>query len=128
MLCGKGPEENSLKSQIIKLGLQDNITLTGELQHPELIQNMQRTRLFLHTSSYEGFSGVCLEALHAGAYVISFCKAMNHPIENWHIVNDKEEMKQKALEILQNPVREFKGVTPYTANDSARKIMQLFAD
>ena len=128
VLCGKGPEENSLKSQIIKLGLQDNITLPGELQHPELIQNMQRTRLFLHTSSYEGFSGVCLEALHAGAYVISFCKAMNHPIENWHIVNDKEEMKQKALEILQNPVREFKGVTPYTANDSARKIMQLFAD
>jgi len=126
LLCGKGPEENNLKTQLNKLGLQNNVTLTGELPNTELVRLMRRSKLLLHTSSYEGLSGVCLEALHAGAHVISFCKAMDHSIENWHIVKDKEEMKQKALEILQNPAIEFKAVVPYTTDESAKKIMQLF--
>ncbi len=125
MLCGDGPEKATMQTQLERLKLQNNVTLTGELAHPDLLELMQRTRLFLHSSSYEGFSGVCLEALHAGAHVISFCKAMNHEIEHWHIVSNKDEMIQKTLEILQNPHTEHKPVTPFTSDDSVRKIMQL---
>ena len=53
---------------------------------------MQRTKIFLHTSSYEGFSGACLEALYAGAHVISFCEPMKQKIDHWHIVKDEKEM------------------------------------
>jgi DNA-binding NarL/FixJ family response regulator len=35
--------------------LQSTIVLTGELSHIATLQLMQRTKLFLHTSSYEGF-------------------------------------------------------------------------
>ncbi|HLF46403.1 MAG TPA: glycosyltransferase family 4 protein [Chitinophagaceae bacterium] len=126
MLCGKGPEQKNLELKIKKFGLEKNIVLTGELPYPDILRLMQQSRLFLHPSSYEGFSGVCLEALHAGAHVISFCKAMNHEIEHWHIVESKEKMIHKALEILQNTGTKFTSVTPYTAEDSAIKMMQLF--
>jgi len=44
------------------------------LAHPELLEWMQRGKVFLHPSSYEGFGIVCIEALCSGAEVISFVK------------------------------------------------------
>ena len=126
MLVGEGPERKKLEALITQLGLQSTITLTGGLSHAEVLQQMQRAKLFLHPSSYEGFSGVCLEALQAGAHVISFCKAMEQEIEHWHIVSTKELMIQKALAILENPVTSHKQVTFQTMDEVAKKILALF--
>jgi hypothetical protein len=87
---------------------------------------MQQCRVFLHTSSYEGLGVVCLEALYAGAQVISFCKPMNTDIPGWHIVNTKEEMAAKAIELLQHKTRNHDAVIPYSMEDAAKKIMRLF--
>jgi hypothetical protein len=87
---------------------------------------MQRTKVFLHPSSYEGFSGVCLEALSAGAHVISFCKAMKQEIEHWHITGSKEEMKQKTLDILQGPNADHSPGFPFLMSDSVNAVMRLF--
>ena len=127
VLHGKGPEKNKLKQAIKKLELEDNVDLAGEVPHSDLLVQMKRAKVFLHPSSYEGFSGVCQEALHAGVHVVSFCYAMNHPIDQWHIVFDKKEMIKKTKQILQNQSAEFKQVTPYLAEDSVRKIMKLFS-
>ena len=88
---------------ITKSGLEKNILLTGELPYPDTLQLMQRAKVFLHPSSYEGFSGVCLEALYAAAHVISFCKPMKQDIAQWHIVQSREEMFEKTVSILGNP-------------------------
>jgi len=117
-----------LEGLIAKSGLQENITLTGELPHHELLQLMQQTKVFLHPSSYEGFGVVCLEALYSGAVVISFVKPMQMDIKNWHIVNTKEEMTQKTLEILQYPYAVYERVTVFTIDDTAKKMMELFGD
>lgn len=126
VICGKGPEENNLQSMIRKLGLQNCILLAGEKPHGEVLQYMCRARVFLHTSSYEGFSTVCLEALYAGAQVISFCDPMVGPIKNWHIVKSKEEMFALALRILQDPTVVYEPVLPYSIDDSARQVMKLY--
>ena len=126
ILCGAGPEKESLAQQIVKLKLQDTLTLTGELPHSEVLTLMQRTKVFLHPSSYEGFGVVCLEALYGGAAVISFCKPMQREIKKWHIVKTKEEMAEKAIEILQTIPVNFESVLPYHINDSARAVMNLF--
>jgi glycosyltransferase involved in cell wall biosynthesis len=126
MLVGDGPEKEKLQDLVTKSGLESAITLTGELPHPEVLGLMQRTKVFLHPSSYEGFSGVCLEALAAGIHVISFCKAMKQEIGHWHIASSKEEMKQKALEILQTPGIVHSPASPFLINDSVKAIMRLF--
>jgi glycosyltransferase involved in cell wall biosynthesis len=126
MLIGNGPEKERLQSLISKSGLQSTITLAGELPHPEVLQLMQRTKLFLHPSSYEGFGVVCLEALYGGATVISFVKPINKDIKNWHFVKTKEEMKQKALEILQDSNTDHSSVLPFLMSDCAEAIIKLF--
>jgi glycosyltransferase involved in cell wall biosynthesis len=125
MIAGRGPEKEKLQSLINDLGLQHNIKLPGELSHPALLQTMQQAQLFLHPSSYEGFSGVCLEALHAGAQVISFTKPMRDDIPNWHIVKNENEMMEKAAELLQgNSLPQ--PVTPYPIEETVKKMMGLF--
>ncbi len=126
MLCGKGSEENKLKKMIAAQGLNANLILTGEIAHPELLLQMRKSRIFLHTSTYEGFGVVCIEALYAGASVISFCKPMNQSISNWHVVQTSEEMIQKAIDILNDKDGEHNPVLPYSMNESVEKIMQLF--
>ncbi len=126
IICGKGPEENHLRSLISELKLEDNISLIGERPHREVLNLMQRARILLHTSSYEGFSTVCLEALYAGAQVISFCRAMNNEIPHWHIVATREEMLNKLSELLNDPEPDQKPVLAYSMQDSVKAMMHLF--
>ena len=126
MVCGKGMEENNMISQINKFHLQKNITLAGEKPHDEILNLMCTCKIFLHTSSYEGFSTVCLEALYAGAHVISFCKPMNAEIKNWHIVKNEKEMKDVALKLLTDSKTTYENVLPFTMDNSANKMMLLF--
>ncbi|MGZ8553389.1 MAG: glycosyltransferase, partial [Chitinophagaceae bacterium] len=92
LLTGDGPEKQKLQTLIEDRGLNSNVTLTGSLPHLGVLQLMERTKVFLHTSSYEGFGVVALEALYAGCHVISFNRPMNEEIENWHIVPSPEKM------------------------------------
>jgi len=126
-LCGAGPELNKLQNLINELSLQQNIVLDGEKSHREILATMQRAKIFLHPSSYEGFGMVCTEALYAGAQVISFCKPMNAAIQNWHIVKTENEMIERAGTLLNN-LPDPEKILPYSIDETAAKLMQLFAD
>jgi glycosyltransferase involved in cell wall biosynthesis len=126
LICGKGPEMDRLQSLITEFNLDQNIELTGEKSHPEILQLMQRSRAFLHPSSYEGLGMVCLEALYAGAQVISFCKPMDPEIPHWNIAGSEEEMWQLLLSILQDPAIDHRPVLPYPMRDSALAVLKLF--
>jgi glycosyltransferase involved in cell wall biosynthesis len=116
-----------LKALILQYDLQDNIVLTGELPHAEVLQFMMQSKVFLHTSVYEGFSIACMEALYAGNPVISFVQAMYYNIEHWHILSTKEQMAEKARSLLTNPETDYGTVKTFTVQESAQKIMQLFS-
>ena len=126
LICGKGPEEKRLKKKTEELRLNDNLSFSGELEHTALLKTMQRSKILLHPSSYEGFSTVCLEALYAGAHVISFCKPMNESLPHWYIVKTKEEMIKKTLELLKNQSIEYRPICKYTMDDNAKAVMKLF--
>ena len=99
----------------------------GELPHEQVLALMQRSKILLHTSSYEGFGCVCAEALYARANVMSFCRPMKAEIEQWHIVTDRNEMKEKALDLLLNPSTQYKSIKVYNIDEVAEKFRQLFA-
>jgi len=124
--CGAGEDEENIKSLIKKFGLEDNLILYGTLPHAETVQVMQKSKILLHPSSYEGFGMVCLEALYAGCHVISFVKPMHREIKNWHIVKTKEEMVAKASELLQTPDLHHERVMVFSIEESAGKMMRLF--
>ena len=126
VLAGEGPEKNELKNLIAALDLENTITLTGKIDYREVLNTMQRTKILLHPSSYEGFSGVCQEALSNGAHVISFCRAMNSDIPQWHIVNSKENMIQKAISILSDQSAKYNKVTFQSMDAVAKQMMDYY--
>jgi glycosyltransferase involved in cell wall biosynthesis len=126
VICGDGEEREHIKARVKELLVSDNLSMTGLIQHTESLIMMQRAKILLHPSSYEGFGTVCLEALYAGAHVISFVRPMYHEIKNWHIVKTKEEMAEKALKLLQDPHTKYETVLPYTNEEAVEKVLRLF--
>jgi len=125
VLVGKGPEERKLRQQIKEYRLESVITLTGELPYTEVLKYMQRAKIFLHPSSYEGFGCSCNEALYAGALVIRFTKPMKREIRNTIVVQTKEEMITKTTEQLQL-YKEYKSVNEFPAEKTVRDLAALF--
>jgi glycosyltransferase involved in cell wall biosynthesis len=126
VICGGGPEMNRLQQKIKSLQLESNISLEGELPHTIVLALMQRTKVFLHPSAYEGFGLVCLEALYAGAKVLSFVRPMDEAIANWHIAVDQEDMLRQLRAILQLSHLPRERVFPYAIHDNARTMLGLF--
>jgi len=125
MICGDGTEKEKLQQLIAEKNLQQHIFLTGEKPHTEVLELMQRSKLLLHPSSYEGFGAVCIEALYAGVHVISFCKPLYRQIQHWHIVADKNEMQQTAYMLLKNNP-DYSPVLVSDINNSAVSILKLY--
>ncbi|HLX91658.1 MAG TPA: glycosyltransferase [Puia sp.] len=126
MLCGSGKEEPALRESIRLAGMKERIRLTREIEHGQVLTLMRRTRVFLHPSSYEGFSTACLEALFAGAHVVSFCQPMNYSIDHWHVVSNEGEMVKKTLSLLKDPALDHSPVLANSISSSAKQIMLLF--
>lgn len=124
--AGMGPEKENLQALVRELKLERNFSLLGVKTHPEVLELMQRTKLFLHPSLYEGFSTVCLEALYAGAHVISFCHPGEKAIPHWHVADNLEHMKAIAEKILMDPGTDYQPILVHTMNESVREVIKLF--
>ena len=127
-LCGHGLEREKLEGHVRKLSLENNITFTGKISQQAVFTLMQRSKILLHPSAYEGFGNVCIEALYAGAHVISFIQPMKQEIPQWHIVHTKKEMIEKVKEILLDRKIPHTSVLPFNMNDSAKQFMQIFLE
>ena len=126
VICGDGSERHLLDMLIKDYRLGKNIELTGELPHTAVLALMQRTKIFVHPSSYEGLGVVCLEALYAGAQVVSFVKPMDQPIKNWHFAKTPDDMVNMIKKLLEDPFCNHGNIAPYVIEDTCSKIMKLF--
>lgn len=125
VLIGKGPEEKKIRQLIMQYDLAASVTLTGELAYSDVLQYMQRAKVFLHPSAYEGFGCVCTEALYAGAAVIRFTRPMKKEMANTFVVETKEEMAERALQLLQQNER-YQPVNEYSVRETVNKAAALF--
>jgi len=126
IICGGGPDMAPMKAMIHDHGLEHQVTLTGELPHDQVLKRMQRSKIFVHPSAYEGFGVVCLEALYAGARVVSLVRPMKAGIKNWHIAKSQSDMVDLVRELLNDSSTDYSPVAPYLAKDSAVAMMNLF--
>jgi len=127
VICGKGPERERLEMLIKQHGLDRNIVLRHELPHSEVLSLMQRSKVFLHTSEYEGFGAVLLEALYAGAHVVSFVKPMDVYVEHLHVIKNIEEMNTSLFDLLLNQQLDHTPQLIFPIQKVASDMMGLFA-
>jgi glycosyltransferase involved in cell wall biosynthesis len=126
VICGDGPERTSLSTMIKDLDLEGHIILKGELPHEEILKLMQQSKILVHPSAYEGFGVVMLEALYAGAQVVSLVKPMKANVKNWHIARSQSDMVDRVRELLGQPDAAHASVAPYLIKDSVVAMMDVF--
>jgi glycosyltransferase involved in cell wall biosynthesis len=69
LVLGEGEEKCSLENLVRELGIQDNVIFLGFQRNP--YKFMVKARLFILSSSWEGFPNVLIEAMACGVPVIS---------------------------------------------------------
>lgn len=126
LLFGTGTEKEMLQEKVGQLHIGNNLKLMDEISHDELVAVMHHGKIFLHPSRYEGFSSACLEALSAGAHVVSFQRPMEREFPHWHTVHSIREMYLKTLSLLQSDALDYEAIVPYTISSATKQIMALF--
>lgn len=86
---------------------------------------MLMSKIFLHTSGYEGQSTVIIEALAAGLTVVCFDVGRLHAEGKIWVCKDKEEMQQKLKQLLASSLS-FEQLVLYTAGDTVREFFKLY--
>ncbi|WP_428330839.1 glycosyltransferase family 4 protein [Mucilaginibacter sp.] len=128
VICGKGPEMQQLQTMTMEKGLSANLLFVGEVAHTEVLALMQRSKIFLHPSNYEGFGAVLSEAFYAGAQVVSLTKPMNKDYRHHYVVKDMDEMITIILSILRSKKIDHEPVLICPVEQIAKNMISLFVD
>lgn len=126
VVCGKGPEHQSLQSLIEKYNLQENVTLKGEVPADQVFKIMQRSKVFLHPSSYEGFSSAVTEAFYAGCEVVSYTQPMHTMPGNFHRFNDEQELNKIMANLFTNTQLVHQPILLNSDEQIAQQIASIF--
>jgi glycosyltransferase involved in cell wall biosynthesis len=123
-IAGDGVERNLIEDLIGKYKLQNTIELLGTKTHQETLSLMNQSKVFLHTSHYEGNSTVLMEALYSGCQVVSTQQLSNDQVQNLYIRKNRTDLTNCILDTLAQK-NKIERVTFNTMDDSAKRMMQL---
>jgi len=124
-LVGTGPELSKLKNLTNEKVISENIEFTGLLSRTEIFKLMQRSKIFVHPSTFEGSGYVFAEAIVNGMNIVSFNVgyAQKHP--KWIIANDESEF-EKIIERLLSAELEFNPVNMFPMIETINKYASLY--
>ncbi len=80
-IIGDGHKRLSLESESSKKNL--NIVFFGNIPHKQVFKEMQRSRIYVHTSKSEGLPVTILEAMFVGLPIIIVDSPYGHVLKNY---------------------------------------------
>jgi glycosyltransferase involved in cell wall biosynthesis len=97
-IAGDGPLQPALEEKAARLGL--DVTFEGRLSRERVLELMGRSKVLLHTSTFESFGLVFAEALACGMRIVSRPVGIAEASERWAICNSPEEMAAAVDKLL----------------------------
>lgn len=128
MLIGEGSERKMLEEKIKQQGLTSNIELKGLIPRDQVLQFVARSKVFLHTSSYEGSSGVIIEALYSGCHVVSTISVSLKPVKNLELGENVKELKEKISDLLRQKLKHERVIYNTMKSSAAKMLSVLFKE
>lgn len=124
IIVGDGPERKRIEGKIIGEGLQNQIQMLGELKHEDCLRWMNKSKILLHPSSFEGASTVILEALYYGCNVVSFTVPAENMPDTFFAVSSKDEMISRLKTLINKGVTN-KSVLVNSSTSTSKALMNL---
>lgn len=101
-IAGSGSEEVQLKQWVKENDLEQNVVFLGLLSHAETLEKMNRSKIFLHTSTFEGGATVYSEALFSGCQLIGTLPLFDREMAHFHHHSQKSDIVAKVNGLLGN--------------------------
>ena len=95
------------------------------LSRKEIFKLMQRSKIFVHPSIFEGSGYVFAEALVNGMNIVSFDVGYTQQHPKWFIANDESEF-EKIIERLLSAELEFNPVNMFPMIETINKYESLY--
>ena len=125
-IIGDGALRNELENKIKNLQLEDTITLLGKLPRTEVLEKMSQSKILLHTSLYESFGFVFLEALYTGMQLISHNVGLAKASKEWHVYESKIELIEACSTILLAQPEPKKRITISSEEETVNAYLSLY--
>ncbi|AXG69439.1 2-deoxystreptamine glucosyltransferase [Kordia sp. SMS9] len=126
VIIGDGDLRAALETKIQKLQLEKTITLLGQLPRTEVLSTMAQSNILLHTSSYESFGFVFLEALYSGMHIVSYNVGLAKASQNWHVCEDKIDLIDACSAIRSQEVLPKKRVLLSAETETINAYLSLY--
>ncbi|MEL7223017.1 MAG: glycosyltransferase [Bacteroidota bacterium] len=123
VLIGDGVERGKLEQLAHQLNISPNVSFTGYLDRKKVLAYMRKSKVFLHTSEYESFGYVFLEALANGMQLVSRPVGIATAGKKWQVAS-KEELFSATLAALESP-SDNQPYLPYTMEDCMKSYLAL---
>lgn len=124
-LVGAGTELSKLKMMAKEMGIEENIEFKGLLNRKDIFKLMQRSKIFVHPSLFEGSGYVFAEALVNGMNIVSFNVGYAHKNPKWSIVNNEEEFFTTTKKLLSEKL-DFYPVNPFPIAETINNYASLY--
>lgn len=106
VLIGEGPKRSELELKVIRLGLQENIEIKGEVGREDTLRFIAQSKVLIHPSKYEGFGLVILEALASRTKVLATKVGVAPEIPEVTLIkNDLEKDVDALLNLLKGELK-----------------------
>lgn len=126
-ILGEGDLHRELQYKIDRLGLRENIKLLGLMPRKKVLEKMSCSNILLHTSIYESFGYVFLEALFSGMRIVSNDVGISRESEEWKVCTDETEMIQACSYYMKLPKIKQR-ITLYNKEDCLVPYQKLYSN
>ena len=124
-LAGTGPDLYSLQTLAKEEGVSENIEFTGLLNRQEIFKLMQRSKILVHPSTFEGFGYVFAEALVNGMNIVSFDVGAAHRHPKWFVAKSEEDFMNIVKNLLTDSL-DYNSVNLFPLKETVERYASIY--
>lgn len=126
LIIGDGPLKSKLAKQVEELKLDSNIAFTEKILRNEVFDYMMQSKILLHTSSFESFGMVFIEALYYGLYIVSNTVGTAESSNRWRTCKSEDEMVNATLQLLSSNL-DHESVLQYSMDNTVESYLNIYS-
>lgn len=105
VIAGSGSLLSSLQALAVQLSIDDRVLWVGALGPEEMVRSYEVAHLFIHTSAYEGYGLVLVEAAMVGLPIVSTAVGIAEEVGAQISLPTPADLAQRLTEQLRAPVK-----------------------